>query len=586
MATHDAAPRRRPLALIAVVELVFESLLGLTSYHVRASAISLSNPVERAPTYALRAATHAAGCNAARHPTLIRLQFIIPHMGQHGSKPPKRLDCEMAFLDTEVVALRSFFANMTGGAKLTATFENLVNAFGMFSADFVRLLWDDWLSGSEHAVHTMDYETFALGMARATGRREVATGLTGPHDHVLARILSAYLVSLHNPGDAELSGRAAEQVLTRILSHAFQLSISHAPSHEPPSTDELEQVGVFATHVVTSLLAADRRQSLRVLLGEWLAVSLPMAVRNTFQYMAETIGLIVGSVQEKQRPFYPMPELDASGIGLQRLDVWLLSAGVGLSHALLLSEEAERASEAAGAAESAGASSIAYETELQTAVWTVLFDSRHLGRSLLALLDAVDKYDAPMVLLVTTDHEAVFGAYITTPIVKRLAASPFDGSPDMFLFSLRPQLEVCSWAHHHGRENFIHVDERGIVFGGRDGHHRLTIDADLVAGSATAEDATYRPGSIAPASFNVQSLVILGLGGHEAVRRKAHHGARKAHYVIQRRMIDRKALGMTSEDWASNPDREILEMAGSYQSYAHEARKEPVDESKVAARRA
>ncbi|XP_019862056.1 PREDICTED: TBC1 domain family member 24-like isoform X1 [Amphimedon queenslandica] len=115
-----------------------------------------------------------------------------------------------------------------------------------------------------------------------------------------------------------------------------------------------------------------------------------------------------------------------------------------------------------------------------------LFQASKNGYNLRTLFHKCEE-DEPLVLIVKTLKESVFGAFIATSLTER-SKNSFFGSGETFLFTLKPHPKVFQWTT--GSDLIMRANDDEIIIGSGGGHYGLWIDGDLYRGS-TATCAAY-----------------------------------------------------------------------------------------------
>eukprot|EP01117_Protostelium_nocturnum_P020465 TRINITY_DN9215_c0_g1_i1.p1 TRINITY_DN9215_c0_g1~~TRINITY_DN9215_c0_g1_i1.p1 ORF type:complete len:639 (+),score=172.39 TRINITY_DN9215_c0_g1_i1:40-1956(+) len=135
----------------------------------------------------------------------------------------------------------------------------------------------------------------------------------------------------------------------------------------------------------------------------------------------------------------------------------------------------------------------------------LLYSTAKNGTSFNTMLKKVE-HKSPTLLVVKTDGDEIFGAFLTVPLEKM---NEYRGSGEMFLFSISPKLRVFKWSRSNNL--FVNVSNE-IRIGGGSGVG-LYIDNDLELGYSEACPTFQNDPLLSnrKRDFNIKTLEVYGI---------------------------------------------------------------------------
>ena len=185
--------------------------------------------------------------------------------------------------------------------------------------------------------------------------------------------------------------------------------------------------------------------------------------------------------------------------------------------------------------------------------WQCLYDVDH-GRSFERLCFDVMGYTGPTLFVIRDKEGNVFGALAETPWSEDAGEKKFFGSPNTFLFALRPTVKILRPGSSCQMENYQYINRKGyssspgLGFGGSIGNFRLFICADFgtdkckerTIGVTTFERGRLR--SSRTSEFMIETLEVWGLGGDDAMSAQSKERQESSRIRQQMRKVDKARL--------------------------------------------
>jgi hypothetical protein len=163
--------------------------------------------------------------------------------------------------------------------------------------------------------------------------------------------------------------------------------------------------------------------------------------------------------------------------------------------------------------------------------WKRLYSSFYDGRSFNRMEYSVLGYTGPTILLIRTTCDNVLGAFAEAPWKEH---REFFGTPDCFLFQLKPALKVLRAKGEDHNFMYLHSDyfqgalavdgiPHGLGLGGTISKPRLFIPESFEHCTADYLDKTFESGELLPPEalekFEIKCLELWGVGGDEEIQK-------------------------------------------------------------------
>lgn len=142
--------------------------------------------------------------------------------------------------------------------------------------------------------------------------------------------------------------------------------------------------------------------------------------------------------------------------------------------------------------------------------WRLLFSSSSHGESFQALSAAIINQGST-IFVIKDDSDNVFGGYASQPW---LLKPKFYGDPSCFLFSLKPNLNICDASGHNNNYMYMNSGQytlpNGIGMGGQIDYWGLWLDAEYGLGQSNVSCSTYNNYSMLSGNkdFKITSLEV------------------------------------------------------------------------------
>jgi len=197
---------------------------------------------------------------------------------------------------------------------------------------------------------------------------------------------------------------------------------------------------------------------------------------------------------------------------------------------------------------------LAMSSEMLQCEWRSLYDVDH-GRSFERLCFDVLGYSGPTLFVIRDTDGNVFGALADTAWSEDAGEKNFFGTPNSFLYALRPSVKILRPDGSAQEENYQYMNRKGyssspgLGFGGSIGNFRLFICADFgtdkckerTIGVTTFERGRLRSSS-KKSEFMIETLEVWGLGGEDAMCAQSKERQESSRIRQQMRKVDKARL--------------------------------------------
>ncbi|KAG8178062.1 hypothetical protein JTE90_026015 [Oedothorax gibbosus] len=137
--------------------------------------------------------------------------------------------------------------------------------------------------------------------------------------------------------------------------------------------------------------------------------------------------------------------------------------------------------------------------------WELIYGTTVHGFSLKTMYRAMTNYDCPVLILVVNRNDAIFGAFLSSPLKM---SDHFYGTGESFLFTFYPEFKVFRWSGEN--DYFIKGNTDSFFVGSSEGQFGLWLDDDLFRGRTNSCD-TFGNDPLCPEEdFEVKSLEAWG----------------------------------------------------------------------------